>query len=315
MRPAVFSPNLIADLQQVEQIIHERTHARAAVISIAGSHLSPPDVPRLRAALVLLAAQTANYHLERVIHVAAAVELIHAATQTHNDLVDEAERRRSQPRVGPWNHGVALMVGDYLFALAAGEMALSPDPRVIIFFTEAVKQITEGVLMPAAPLRPLEEGRAQHLERIGYKDAALIVAACKAGAAAAGADLEQIETLGRFGHELGLALRLGDEVRDFTERNGSTSPGASLRAGAVTLPLIFAASLGDSARLVAALDSSNAAEQRWAIDEVRRYGLTPTRAEVLRCAEGARGLLAQIPPGPGREALARVADYAVQRAA
>ncbi|MGQ9925255.1 MAG: polyprenyl synthetase family protein [Chloroflexaceae bacterium] len=315
MRQAAFSPNLIADLQQVEQIIHERIRARAAVISIAGSHLSPPDVPRLRAALVLLAAQTARYHLEQVIHVAAAVELIHAATQTHNDLVNEAERRRSQPRVGPWNHGVALMVGDHLFALAAGEMALSPDPRVIIFFTEAVKQITEGVLMPAAPLRPLEKGRAQHLERIGYTDAALIVAACKAGAAAAGADVEQIETLGRFGHELGLALRLGDEVRDFTDRNGSTSPGASLRAGAVTLPLIFAASLGDSARLEAALDNSNAAEQRWAIDEVRRYGLTPTHAEVLRCVEGARGLLAQMPSGSGREGLARVVDYAAQRAA
>ncbi|MFQ3663225.1 MAG: polyprenyl synthetase family protein [Chloroflexaceae bacterium] len=315
MRHVEFSPNLSADLQQVEQIIHERTHARAAVISIAGSHLSPPDVPRLRAALVLLAAQTAGYQLERVIHAAAAVELIHAATQTHNDLVDEAERRRGRPRVGPWNHGVALMVGDYLFALAAGEMALSPDPRVIIFFTEAVKQITEGMLMPAAPLQPLEEGRARHLERIGHTDAALIVAACKAGAAAAGADPEHIETLGRFGHELGLALRLGDEVRDFTEHNGSAAPGTSLRAGVVTLPLIFAAALGNGPRLAAALDSTDATEQSWAVDTVRRYGLTPTRAEVLRCAESARGILAQAPPGPGREALARVADYAVQRAA
>ncbi|MCX7792078.1 MAG: polyprenyl synthetase family protein [Chloroflexaceae bacterium] len=315
MRQVAFSPTLSADLQQVEQIIHERTRARAAVISVAGSHLSPPDVPRLRAALVLLAAQTASYHLERVIHAAAAVELIHAATQTHNDLVDEAERRRGQPRVGPWNHGVALMVGDYLFALAAGEMALSPDPRVIIFFSEAVKHITEGILMPAAPLQPLEEGRARHLERIGHTDAALIVAACKAGAAAGGADAGQIEILGRFGHELGLALRLGDEARDFTERNGSAAPGASLRAGAVTLPLIFAAALGDGARLTAALDSDDAAEQSWAVDEVRRHGLAPTRAEVLRCIEDARGMLAQLPPGPGREALARVADYAVHRAA
>ncbi len=315
MRHIEFSPNLSADLQQVEQIIHERTHARAAVISIAGSHLSPPDVPRLRAALVLLAAQTASYHLEQVIHAAAAVELIHAATQTHNDLVDEAERRRGRPRAGPWNHGVALMVGDYLFALAAGEMALSPDPRVIIFFTEAVKQITEGILMPAAPLQPLEEGRARHLERIGHTDAALIVAACKAGAAAAGADPEHIETLGHFGHELGLALRLGDEVRDFTEHNGSAAPGASLRAGVVTLPLIFAAALGNGPRLAAALDSTDTAEQSWAVDTVRRYGLTPARAEVLRCAESARGMLARVPPGPGREALARIADYAVQRAA
>lgn len=310
-----FSPALSADLQQVEQIIQNRLRARAAVLGVASSPLSPPDAPRLRAALVLLAAQTGDYHLERAIHAAAAVELIHAATQTHNDLVDEAERRRGQPRVGPWNHSVALMVGDYLFALAAGEMALSPDPRVILFFTEAVKQITEGVLTPAAPLLPLEEGRARHRERIGQKDAALIVAACKAGAAIGGAGPEQIETLGRFGHELGLALRFGDEVRDFGERNGSSAPGASLRAGVVTLPLIFAATLGDGPRLAAALDSADAGEQSWAIDEVRRYGLAPAREEVLRCAESARAALAQAPPGSGREALARIADYAVRRAA
>lgn len=308
------TPELIGDLHQVEQIIQERTRARAIVTRMAGDHLTPTDTLRFHAALVLLAAQTANYELERAIHAATAVELIRAAVQTHNDLVNEAERRRGHPRVGPWPHGVALMVGDYLFALAAGEMSRCPEPRVITYLSEAVKRVTEGVLLPPAPLWPLEQAQAQHLERIGAMYAALVAAACRAGAAVAGADDGLIETLGRFGYDVGLALRLGDEVRDFADGNRHATPGATIRAGVITLPLIYAAASGDGRRLATALDGEDPDEQAWAVDEVRRYGLAPTRAEIARHANNAYSALTCLPSGPPREALAQVADYAIQRA-
>lgn len=308
------SSTLTADLQHVEQIVLERTHSRAAVISVAGARILAPGAERSRAALVLLAAQTGTYQRDRVVHAAAAAELIYAATQTHDDLVDEAERRRGRPRGGEWGHGVALMVGDYLFALAAGEMALSPDPRVISFYAQAVLRITESTLAPAAPLSPLEEARARHLERMADAHGALYAAACRAGGACTGAHPEQIEALGRFGGELGLALRLADETVDFARGGGAEPPGASLRAGTITLPLIFAAAQGDGARLGAALDAADPAEQAWAIGEVRRLGLAPTRAEIARLAAQARVALAGVSPGDAREALARVADHAVARA-
>ncbi|HMQ34781.1 MAG TPA: polyprenyl synthetase family protein [Chloroflexaceae bacterium] len=311
-------PALAADMQQIEQIVHERTSSRAAVISVAGSRLLGDGGARERAGLVLMAAQTGTYRREQVAHAAAAVELIHAATRTHDDLVDEAERRRGAPRTGEWGHGVALMVGDYLFALASGEMALSPDPRVIGYYAHAVMRITEATLAPPAPLRPLEESRARHLERLSGAAAELYAAACKAGGACGGAPPEHIEALGRFGHDLGLALALGDEARDFAGPGGQAGgepPGASLRAGVVTMPLIFAASHGDGAGLAAALDSDDTDQQAWALAEVRRHGLAPTRAEIARLAAQARVALAGVPPGAACVALARVADFAVARAA
>ncbi|NTU83221.1 MAG: polyprenyl synthetase family protein, partial [Chloroflexales bacterium] len=211
-------PGLADDLQHVEQILQERTHSRAAVISVAGARLLSSGAARVRAALVLMAAQTGTYQRDQAAHAAAAIELIHAATQTHDDLIDEAERRRGAPRVGEWGHGVALMVGDYLFALAAGEMSLSPDPRVIGFYSQAVTRITEETLAPPVAPRPLEEARARYLERLAGTAAALYSAACKAGGACGAAPTEQIEALGRFGHNLGLALRLGDEAHDFAPR-------------------------------------------------------------------------------------------------
>lgn len=322
-------PALAADLQRVEQIVLERTRSRAAVISVAGARLLGQGNQRPRAALVLMAAQTGAYRRERVLHAAAAVELIHAATQTHDDLIDEGERRRGAPRTGEWNHGVALMVGDYLFALASGEMALSPDPRVIDYYAQAVKRITEESVAPAPPLSPPELGRARHLERISGTDAALYAAACKAGGACGGAPPEQIEALGHFGHSLGLAMRLGDEIADFAAPPGAVStadavstsgapgdehlPGASLRAGAITLPLLCALSSGDSAALAAALDSADPDVQARAIEEVRRHGLGPARAELARLAAQARAALAGVPEGEPRHALAEVVDYAVGR--
>ncbi|NTW97173.1 MAG: polyprenyl synthetase family protein, partial [Oscillochloris sp.] len=189
-------PALLADLQEVDKIVRERTRARAAVIRVADPYVLRPGEDRLRAALVLLSAQAGEYRLERVLHAAAAVELIHAATRTHNDLVDEAERRRGIARQGDWNHGVSLMVGDYLFALAAGEMSLSPDPRVISYYSQAVMRICESELAPVPALRPLERAREQYLAHTGGAAAALYAASCRAGAACGGLPVDQVEALG-----------------------------------------------------------------------------------------------------------------------
>jgi len=299
---------LVEDLRQVEQIVVERTHSRAAVISVAGTRLLAPGSDRTRAALVLLAAYTGNYQRDLVLHAAAAVELIHAATQTHDDLVDEADRRNGRVQRGEWNHAVALMVGDYLFALAAGEMALSPDPRVISFYANAVIRITESTLAPLTTLQPLEPVRARHLERIGESHGALFGAACRAGAACVGVPPIQIDALGRFGDSLGVALRLAEEIIDFT-----IFEGASLRTGVVSLPLIFAVAQSDAHRLIAALDSSDPTEQAWAYEQVRHYGISPTRAEIARLTAQARVALAGVPPGEARETLARALDYAERR--
>ena len=303
-----------ADIHEVERIIQERTCARAAVISVADPHLLRPGDTRLRSALVLLTAHLGDYRLSQAIHAAAAIELIYAATSTHDGLVDEVDRRRGQVRQGDWNHGISLMVGDYLFALAAGEMALSPDPRVISYFSQAVMQICESQLAPVRALRPSEQAIEQYFAYIAGTSAALYAAACKAGAACGGLDAEQIEALGCFGHELGMALRIGEELRDFARgsANGMSLAGTSLRHGAATLPLILAAAAGDGSRLELALESGQA-DLDWSVGEIRRHGVDPARAELTRRTAAAHTALASFPVGPARTALEKIADY-IERA-
>jgi heptaprenyl diphosphate synthase len=287
-----------ADMQQIERIMLERLNSQPAAASVAGSRLAVGR-GRLRAALVLLGAGLLGNSSSNVAHAAAAVELIYAATSTHHDLVDGAERRRdAPPSAEPWPHGVTLMVGDYLFALAAGEMALAPDPRVIGYYSQAVADIAEAGLAPVRSLAPLALAREQHQATYGGKVAALFAAAGRAGMACGGGSPTQIEALGRYGAALGLAGQMAAEALDIEARGANT-----LRQGLISLPLIYAATREDPDRLLAALDSKSAGELAWALAAAQRHGLGPARSEAAGRVAVARAQLLAFPPSDARAAL------------
>src|SRR5688572_8279474 len=132
MNQLVGAVDLLPELRAIDDEILRKLESRSALIKVAGRYLLSGGGKRIRATLALLAAKLGErYTLEGVLHAATAVELIHAASLVHDDLIDDADQRRGRTTIHTkWNGNVALMVGDYLFALAAGEMALAPDPRV-----------------------------------------------------------------------------------------------------------------------------------------------------------------------------------------
>jgi heptaprenyl diphosphate synthase/octaprenyl-diphosphate synthase len=312
-------PALVADLDRVEQIILERVQPRLAVIRAAGQHILTSGGKRIRAALTLLAAQLGDYDLGRVLHSAAAVELIHAASLVHDDLVDQAARRRGEVTVHTrWDGDVALMVGDYFFALAAAEMALAPDPRIIGYFSRGVMTICEGELSPVMNVTPLDVAMEQYLYKIGCKTAALFEAGCKAGIVCGGGTPEQVEALGRFGYDLGLAFQIVDDVLDYVGDASTLGKpaGNDLREGTITLPLIYAVDAGGGPELAALIDQQPPAPERvqWAIGEVRRLGAADRAlADARRYAESALAHLDAFPAGPARAALGDIAQFVLAR--
>ncbi len=240
---------LTEDLAVVERLLEQLTASRSPVLAAAGAYAVAAGGKRLRAALVLLAARLGRYDLNRARHPAAAVELLHTASLVHDDLVDHAARRRGQPTVHTrWDSDVALMLGDYFFALAAAELAAEPDPRIIGLYAQAAQTMIEGELSPVTQLEPLDVALAQYRYKIGCKTAALFAAACQAGVTIADGTPDQIEALGSFGYELGLAFQIVDDVLDFIgdEVTLGKPAGNDLREGTITLPLIYAAAASDS---------------------------------------------------------------------
>jgi heptaprenyl diphosphate synthase/octaprenyl-diphosphate synthase len=310
---------ITGDLQAVERLLLERAASRSELIAAASAHTVRSGGKRLRAALALLAARLGSYALPRVIHAAAAVELIQAASLVHDDLVDQAARRRGRVTVhARWDNDVALMVGDYFFALAAAEMARSPDPRIITYYAQAVQTIVEGELSPVTAVEPTETALGQYYYKTGAKTASLFEAACKAGMAAAGGSDAQIAALGRYGFELGVAFQIVDDVLDFTgdEETLGKPAGNDLRQGTITLPLIYAVGKGGSPRLLAIAErgAHSDAEVSAAIAEVTAAGgVDAAMAEARRTVGAAIGHLAEFPASPAHRALVEVAQFTLSR--
>jgi len=290
MTQLALSPQLAADLNQVDQVVRERMRSQRGVVRVLGPYVGSGE--RLRAALALLAARLGDYSLERVLHAASAIELIHAAISVHAQLVDSAAPHSgAEPHSDLFGQGVPLMIGDYLFALSAGEMARGPDARVIAYFAQAVQRYCEGELSPVRALVPAAQAREQYLAYIGDVAGAMCEAACKAGMATGGGAAAQIEALGCFGYELGVAAQIAADVRVYAPGDhGSPSPSAALRRSQITLPLIYAASHEPAlVALVAAPDEDAQDDTQLvaAVAAVQRHGVAPARAEAQQHVEAA----------------------------
>lgn len=311
--------DLTDDLQRVEALLLDSTRSRQADLAFSGRHMVYSGGKRLRAALVLLAARLADYQFDRVLHPAASAELIHVASLVHDDLVDRAARRRGQETVhNRWGNDVALMLGDYFFALAAAEMALSPDPRIIRFYADAVQIIVEGELSPVMVVTPLEQALDQYFFKIGSKTAALFEAACKAGMTAAGGSEADIAALGRFGYDLGLAFQVVDDVLDFigNEQQLGKPAGNDLLQGTITLPLIYAANAGNSPLLQTVVEQFPLdSEQVQAIVAavIAAGGVARARAKAGYFARRALVHLAPFVDLPAYQTLAELTNFVTER--
>lgn len=307
------------DLAEVERLMAERTSSRSRLLTAAGGYTVAAGGKRLRAALVLLAARLGDYNLERAARPAVAIELLHAASLVHDDLVDHTLRRRGRVTVhARWDRHVALMLGDFFFAVAAGELAGEPDPRIIKFYADAAQTMVEGELRPVTQLEPLEVALEQYYYKIGSKTAVLFAAACKAGIAVSGGTPEQIEALGRFGYDLGLAFQVVDDVLDFTGDEASLGKpaGNDLREGTLTLPLIYAVDGSSHALLreVAQSASPDPARVPLLLAEVIAAGGTDRAMDEARqIMRRALSHLSGFEPSSATRALNEICDFVLTR--
>lgn len=186
------------------------------------------------------------------IRAAAAVELIHTASLVHDDLLDDADLRRGEPTVGATNgRDIAVATGDLLFSLAfttlvrcsthVDEVRVMRAARVL---ARAARTLAEGEALQARQLRDPHLAESGYARRCEMKTGVLFEASLQLGAIFGGAELADIDVLGRFGRIVGTAFQLADDVLDCgppeAEALLGKRPGADLRDGTITLPMLHA---------------------------------------------------------------------------
>lgn len=310
---------ILEDLATVEYLLEQRSYSDSALLHEAGIYTVAAGGKRLRAALVLLAARLGNYNFPRASHPAIAIELLHAASLIHDDLVDHAGHRRGRVTVhSRWNPTVALMLGDFFFARAAYELVDETDPRIIRYYVDAAQTMVEGELSPVTLLQPLEHAREQYYHKIWAKTAVLFEAACKCGMAVADGSEENIVALANYGHYMGMAFQIVDDVLDFigNERLLGKPAGNDLREGTLTLPLIYAVDMSDHPLLrdLAHQPRPRAQDINTIIDLViRAGGHTRAMEDAQMYIARARSSLDHFALSPTHDALIELGDFFLQR--
>jgi heptaprenyl diphosphate synthase len=313
---------LESGLEKVEQQLIEAVKHTDPIAKVTTRHLIDAGGKRIRPTLVLLCAQLGDASLEEVVQAAVVVELTHIGTLYHDDVMDNAPKRRGVDSAHEiWGNSVAILTGDLLFARASqlvsklGQKALTLQANT--FERLCLGQLNETV-GPQRGQDPIEH----YLGVLADKTGSLISASAELGVLFSGADESLREPVRKYGESVGIAFQLIDDVLDILsdgQASGKT-PGTDLRAGVSTLPVLYlrqdAKSNPESAKLIEIIDSGleDDAVLQDTLEQMRMHPATERAfQEAKRFAAEAVAALDGLPAGSVREALSNFADAVIER--
>lgn len=304
------------DLHGVEQVIGIESVASADIVRPISKYLQQSGGERLRAALLLLCSRFVGGGSSRMaIRLGAVVEMLHAATLVHADVIDVKQTRCGSSAKVQRANRTSVLAGDWLY-MRAFRAALQEG--VFDMVIGVAQMMVMGELIQLDPIGITE---AACLEQVDRQIAGLFSACGRLGAVAAGVDMRDRDKLGEFAWNLGMAFQLIDDLRDFVscESTPGQPTGGHLKDCRVTLPLVYALAQATVSErdLVAGVlrdRSNNVVPFANVLELVDRYGgVQRTRVRARKFTDRARQIVAEFPDNPCRRALLTLTDLVTER--
>lgn len=315
--------DLTGAVSRVESVLEEELDSRVETVREVGRLTFRAGGKRLRPALLAISARAAEGAIDqdRCARLGACLEMIHMATLIHDDVIDGATTRRGRPTAAAVHgNASAILSGDVLLAKAMAILARDGDLEIIRTVSQAVVEMAEGEVRELETRGDFELGEADHLQILRMKTAAFVESCCHVGAIVVGAPERSRRALAQFGHHVGLAFQIVDDLIDYTGDPAVTGkPRATdFREGCATLPLIFLREglVGDEAHFARRKFGNGVTD-----DEVGMIcGWMEARGAFARARQVARGhandaieALSDLPDGEARSMLAALADHMLRR--
>ena len=231
------------DLVQVEKKISAESVASVDAVTAIGQYLQSAGGKRLRPALLLLSAKLVGNGGPTAIQLGAVVELIHAATLIHDDVIDAAETRRGRPSTNVrWGNHTCVLAGDWMYMQAFQIALRERNFQMLDLLIGLTQMMVEGELLQLERIGRINVTEADCMELVDRKTACLFSVCARLGGLSGHADQQTLEKLGEYAWNLGMAFQLVDDMLDFTAREKTLGKpvGGDLREGKVTLPLVYA---------------------------------------------------------------------------
>jgi octaprenyl-diphosphate synthase len=228
-------------LDEVETQIAQQANAFDPAIEGYVTYALGSRGKRLRPLLALLSGGASGGVTAGHVDLAVIVELIHVATLVHDDIMDEAERRRSQPTVNArWGNSLSVLLGDCLFAQALNLSTNFDNAEISRAIARSARDVCSGEIMQTQRRFDLHLGIDDYLRIIKMKTGSLFAVAAELGATINGAGAGAIQSMKAFGLKFGTAYQIYDDCLDIagSEHVTGKTLGTDLRKGKMTLPVL-----------------------------------------------------------------------------
>ena len=313
------------DFIAVNEMIVNKLHSDVELVENIGEYIIEGGGKRLRPLVVLLSALACGYKGNDHIKLACIIEFIHTATLLHDDVVDTSELRRGRLTANAkWGNSPTVLVGDFLYSRAFQMLVELGSMDIMKMLADTTNTIAEGEVQQLINAGDPSIDEANYLNVIHKKTAILFQTATAAGALIAAQsaetiDSKAIDSFTQYGHHLGMAFQLQDDVLDYLgdiEEMGKNI-GDDLAEGKPTLPLIFAMREGtkQQAELIQQSIENCDASQIEAVIEIVQSGggLQYTQAVAQKHADAAQQAIEHLPATAYKQALEELADFSLSR--
>ena len=321
MANILLKARLALELPPVNAALERAAHGLPEPVRPVALHIFEAGGKRLRPLLVVLTARLLGYERADIYDLAVTMEMLHAATLLHDDVVDESDMRRGKATANAaFGNAASVLVGDFIYTRAFQMMTQLGSLKILEVMSEAVNVIAEGEVLQLMNVNDPDITEENYMRVIYSKTARLFEAASQCAGLLADCTAEEERALQDYGRYLGTAFQLIDDLLDYSsdgERLGK-NVGDDLNEGKPTLPLLHAMHHGtpdQSAMIRGAIEQGNGRHLLDAVLETMATcgSLEWTQKRAEEEADKAIAALQILPDTPWREALIGLAHIAVQR--
>ncbi len=309
------------ELEKFEELFKRSMKSDVKLVDLIARYIIRQKGKKIRPLLVLLAAKVAGGITERTYRGAILVELLHTATLVHDDVVDNADKRRGFWSINKvFKNKVAVLMGDYLLSRGLLIAVEGKDYDFLEVITNTVKRMSEGELLQIRKTRKLDIDEPTYFRIISDKTASLLETCCKIGALSASSDNRYHETMREFGEKIGIAFQIRDDILDYDGNTSTTGKpiGGDIKEKKITLPLIYSLNqvskneASEIRRLIK--DGEKKESVKEIINFVRKNnGINYANETALSYSAKAKELLDIFPDSPGKLALQTLVDFVIDR--
>ena len=231
------------DIKLFEKEFRNALHSEVRLINLVGKYILRHKGKHIRPVLTILASRVCGQPTLNSYRAAAMIELLHIATLIHDDVIDEAEKRRGFPSINRvWKNKIAVLMGDFILSKTLINMVGLKDFAALQLIADTAEKLAAGEILQIEKSLTRSMTEDVYYEMIYQKTASLVSTCCELGAiTSTGKDKDRMAMI-NYGTKLGMAFQVKDDLFDIlgSEKSTGKKIGADVKRNMITLPLIYA---------------------------------------------------------------------------